>query len=101
MDRLHIWAEIVPEAAAVSRFAGLPADPVLRLAAMVTGDPMALALRLKLSNEDRDRLMRLMTTPGASGSDADLRRLLADHVPADLIDRTWLDRNADARRRLA
>jgi hypothetical protein len=27
--------------------------------------------------------------------------LLADHEPADLIDRTWLDRDADARRRLS
>ena len=25
------------------------------------------------------------------GTDADLRRLLADHLPQDLIDRTWLD----------
>ena len=30
-----------------------------------------------------------------------LRRLLADHEPADLIDRTWLDGDAEARRRLA
>jgi poly(A) polymerase/tRNA nucleotidyltransferase (CCA-adding enzyme) len=101
MDRLGIWAAVVPEAAAVSRLAGLPADPVLRLAAMLTGDPLALATRLKLSNEDRDRLVRLVATPPATGSDAALRRLLADHEPADLIDRTWLDRDADARRRLS
>ena len=44
MDRLGIWAAVVPEATAVSRLAGLPADPVLRLAAMLTGDPLALAL---------------------------------------------------------
>jgi hypothetical protein len=30
-----------------------------------------------------------------------LRRLLAEYEPADLIDRTWLDDDADARRRLA
>jgi poly(A) polymerase/tRNA nucleotidyltransferase (CCA-adding enzyme) len=68
---------------------------------MLSGDPLALATRLKLSNEDRDRLVRLATTPRVTGSDADLRRLLADHEPADLIDRTWLDRDADARRRLS
>ena len=92
---------MVPEAAAVSRLAGLPADPILRLAAMLTGDPLALALRLKMSNEDRDRLVRLMATPHATGSDADLRRLLADHRTDDLIDRTWLDGDTDARRRLS
>jgi poly(A) polymerase len=101
MDRLGIWTTVVSEATAVSRLSGLPADPVLRLAAMLTGDPLALALRLKMSNEDRDRLVRLTVTPSAGGSDADLRRLLADHAPADLIDRTWLDANPDARRRLS
>lgn len=105
MDRLGIWATVVPEALAISRVAGLPADPILRLAAMLTlgsniGDPLALALRLKLSNADRDRLVRLIATPHAGGSDADLRRLLADHDAADLIDRTWLDGNVEARRRL-
>jgi poly(A) polymerase/tRNA nucleotidyltransferase (CCA-adding enzyme) len=101
MDRLGIWAAVVPEAAAVSRLSGLPADPILRMAAMLTGDPLALAMRLKLSNEDRDRLVRLMATPRVAGSDAALRRLLADHQPADLMDRTWLDGDADARRRLS
>ena len=101
MDRLGVWAAVAPEAAAVSRLAGLPADAVLRLAAMLTGDPSALAMRLKLSNEDRDRLVRLMATPQVTGSDAALRRLLADHRPEDLIDRAWLDGDADARRRLS
>ena len=101
MDRLGIWAAVVPEASAVSRLSGLPADPILRMAAMLTGDPLALAMRLKLSNEDRDRLVRLMATPRVAGSDAALRRLLADHQPVDLMDRTWLDGDADARRRLS
>jgi poly(A) polymerase/tRNA nucleotidyltransferase (CCA-adding enzyme) len=101
MDRLGIWTNVIPEAAAVSRLSGLPADPILRLAAMVTGDPVALGPRLKMSNEDRDRLVRLMNTPTAKGSDADLRRLLADHRFDDVIGRTWLDRNTDARRRLS
>jgi poly(A) polymerase len=95
MQQLGIWAAVLPEAPLVSRLRGLPADPVLRLAAMLAGDPLALAMRLKLSNEDRDRLVRLMTTPAPRGTDADLRRLLADHLPADLIDRTWLDQSGD------
>lgn len=101
MARLGIWVAVLPEAQAASRLAGLPADPVLRLAATLTGDPLALAARLKMSNEDRERLVRLLGTPSPEGTDADLRRLLADHLPADLIDRTWLDRAADTRRRLS
>ncbi len=101
MDRLGIWRAVLPEAAAVDRLAGMPADPVLRLAGMLMGDARALATRLKLSNEDRDRLVRLAATPAPSGSDTDLRRLLADHQPADLIDRTWLDRRPEARQRLS
>jgi poly(A) polymerase/tRNA nucleotidyltransferase (CCA-adding enzyme) len=101
MNRLGIWQAVMPEATATPRLAGLPDDPVLRLAAMLTGDALTLATRLKLSNDDRDRLLRLLATPCAAGSDADLRRLLADHDKSDLTDRTWLDDNADARRRLA
>jgi poly(A) polymerase len=101
MDRLGIWAEVVPEASATSQLAGLPPDPILRLAAMLTGDPLDLAARLRLSNEDRDRLARLASTPRVTGSDAALRRLLADHAPADLIDRTWLDGDVGTRRRLS
>jgi poly(A) polymerase/tRNA nucleotidyltransferase (CCA-adding enzyme) len=101
MRCLGIWADVVPEALAAPRLADLPADPVLRLAAMLTGDPLALALRLRFSNEDRDRLVRLMKTPHVAGSTADMRRLLADHEPADLIDRAWLDGDALVRQRLS
>jgi poly(A) polymerase len=101
MDRIGVWAAVIPEARAVSRLTGLPADPILRLAAMLTGDALAMATRLKMSNDDRDRLLRLMATPRPAGSDAALRRLLADHTAADLIDRTWLDGDADTRRRLS
>jgi poly(A) polymerase/tRNA nucleotidyltransferase (CCA-adding enzyme) len=100
MQQLGIWSAVLPETRATPRLAQLPADPVLRLAAMLTGDPLSVATRLKLSNEDRDRLVRLLATPRAVGTDADLRRLLADHLPADLIDRTWLDGSADIRQRL-
>ena len=101
MERLGIWGVVAPEATAISRLDGLPADPLLRLTAMLTGDPLALAMRLKLSNEDRERMVRLAATPKATGSDDVLRRLLADHAPGDLIDRTWLDDNPAARERLS
>jgi poly(A) polymerase len=104
MDSLGVWRAVLPEAPAISRLHGLPADALLRLAAMLTGDPLALALRLKVSNEDRDRLVRLLTTPPprAGDDDAALRRLLADHEKRDLIDRVWLDRGPEAlRQRLA
>jgi poly(A) polymerase len=100
MQRLGIWAAVLPEAAAVSHLAGLPPDPILRLAAMLTADPLATANRLKMSHEERDRLIRLLATPSPGGSDADLRRLLADHLPKDLIARTWLDGTPGIRDRL-
>jgi poly(A) polymerase len=98
---LGVWGAVLPEAGVPFRLERLPADPVLRLAAALTGDPLAVAIRLKLSNDDRDRLVRLLATPSAGGSDANLRRLLADHSREDLIDRTWLDGSADVRTRLA
>jgi len=104
MDSLGIWTAVLPEAAAIARLNELPPDPILRLSAMLTGDPLALALRLKLSNEDRDRLVRLIATPAISPGDDDaaLRRLLADHQRADLIDRVLLDGGPESlRQRLA
>ena len=100
MDHLGVWRTVLPEAMRIDRLAGLPPDPVLRVAAMLTGNPLSLAERLKLSNEERDRLLRLTATPAPSGTDADLRRLLADHQPADLLDRTWLDDLPEVRERL-
>jgi len=73
--------------------AGAPADPILRLGALLTGDPEAFAERLRLSGTERDRLAALRHAPAARPDmdDADLRRLLADTEPAILRDRTWLD----------
>jgi poly(A) polymerase/tRNA nucleotidyltransferase (CCA-adding enzyme) len=104
MEKLGVWPAVMPEALAVDRLGGLPPDPILRIAAALTGDPVALATRLKLSNEDRDRLLRLLATPSVppEADDADLRRLLADHRKPDLLDRTWLDRaHATLRDRIA
>lgn len=99
MASLGIWNAVLPEATDVSeatnltRLTGLPPDPVLRLAAMLTVDGLALATRLRWSSQDRDRLLRLGVTPCLRAADDDccLRRALADHAKADLIDRVWLD----------
>ena len=97
MDRLGVLAAIMPEGTdcpALRRLVarGAPVDPLLRTAALLTGDVLAFASRMKLSLAERDRLLALRAAPLAKPEDDDaaLRRLLAD-TPADvLVDRTWL-----------
>jgi poly(A) polymerase/tRNA nucleotidyltransferase (CCA-adding enzyme) len=98
MARLGVLAAVLPEGAEPAGLArvvaaGAPADPVLRLAALLTGDPEALAARLRLANAERDRLVALRDAPAAvpDANDATLRRLLAETEPGVLLDRTWLD----------
>jgi poly(A) polymerase/tRNA nucleotidyltransferase (CCA-adding enzyme) len=98
MQRLGVLAAVVPEGTDVSALArlvmrGAPADPILRLAALLTGDVLAFAVRLKLSLADRDRLIALRNIPLARPEDDDamLRRLLADTPVELLVDKTWLD----------
>ncbi len=110
MDRLGVLAVALPQTALTVRLAGLlaadaPADPILRLAAMLTGDAACLADRLKLSGAERHRLVGLTQGPAPSPQDDDaaLRRRLAEG-PADLlVGRAWLAHPGDAtlRRRLA
>jgi poly(A) polymerase len=71
---------------------GAPADPLLRLAALLTGDAVALADRLRFSTAERDRLaaLRAGQVPQPGDDDAALRRLLADEPGEILIDRSWL-----------
>ncbi len=97
MAELGVLAAVLPEGADPARLerlvaGGAPADPLLRLAALLTGDPLALADRLRLSSAERDRLVALRTgpVPRPDMDDDDLRRLLAEEEPAVLIDRTWL-----------
>ncbi len=101
MAELGILAAVIQEGTDPSHLARLvaaraPADPLQRLAALLTGDVEAIADRLKLSGEERRRLLALQATPLARPGDDDaaLRRLLADHDRAALIDRTWLDGEA-------
>jgi poly(A) polymerase len=103
MAELGILAEIVPEGADPAALARLiaaraPADPMLRLAALLTGDVERFADRLRLSAAERQRLLDLRTTPLArpGDDDATLRRLLADHDSSTLIGRTWLARASPA-----
>jgi poly(A) polymerase/tRNA nucleotidyltransferase (CCA-adding enzyme) len=107
MQRLGVLQAVLPEGAAPERLArlvaaGAPADPLLRLAALLTGEAAALAERLKLSTAERERLTGLLAAPvpPTGADDATLRRLLADW-PKDLLrGRLWLaggDAATDAR----
>ncbi len=97
MDERGVLAAVLPEGTSVPNLARLvqaaaPADPILRLAALLTGGASDLALRLKLSAAERDRLLAIrqpnVLTPEAD--DDALRRALADVEPAVLLDRLWL-----------
>jgi hypothetical protein len=72
--------------------AGAPPDAVLRLAALLTGDPEAVAARLKFSTEEATRLATLKRgpVPTLDGQGAAWRRLLANEDNAILANRTWL-----------
>ncbi len=109
MHRLGVLAAVLPEACDTARLgrlvaAGAPPDPILRLAALLTGDPAPLAGRLRLSVAEREQLQALIQppTPHPDDDDATLRRLLADTPREVLAGRTWLAGGSDAlRRRLA
>ena len=99
MAELGVLAAVIPEGAdpaaagpAWWRRARRPI-PLLRLAALLTGDAEAFAARLRLSTAERERLVALRDAPLArpDADDAALRRLLAEADPAVLLDRTWLD----------
>ncbi len=97
MDRLGVLRTVLLEGVRPDRLArlvaqGAPADPILRLAALLDGDAAALAERLRLSGAERDRLLALRggETPSADADDAALRRMLADTPPDVLIGRLWL-----------
>jgi poly(A) polymerase/tRNA nucleotidyltransferase (CCA-adding enzyme) len=109
MQRLGVLEAVLPEAGDLPHLSRLvaaraPPDPLLRLAALLTGDPHVLAARLRLANAERDRLAQLHSgpVPPADADDATLRRLLADEPTDLLVDRTWLQGiDASVRRRLS
>lgn len=98
MDRLGVLAAILPQAR-VRPLDALPADPLLRLAALHSlGAPP-----LKLSGEEAERLALLQgAAPPETDDAAELRRWLADTSADILIGRAWLqERSAALRATLA
>ncbi|HUB48892.1 MAG TPA: CCA tRNA nucleotidyltransferase [Acetobacteraceae bacterium] len=100
MADLGVLVALIPEGTDLRRLdrtvaAGAPPDPLLRLAALLTGDAEPFADRLRLSGADRDRLIALQQAAPARPDmdDATLRRLLADTDPQILQARTWLEGN--------
>jgi poly(A) polymerase/tRNA nucleotidyltransferase (CCA-adding enzyme) len=97
MERLGVLQAILPEGFSVSSLAALeardaPPAPLLRLAALLTGSPDALADRLRLSTAERAELIALRDplAPTDHDDDATLRRLLADTPRDILLGRAWL-----------
>ena len=97
MARTGVLAATIPEGADPGGVVGLPADPLLRTAALLTGDRAAFAARLKLSAAEAERLHALAGPP-PEGDDAALRRLLADTAPDILLGRSLLARQPEAMR---
>jgi poly(A) polymerase len=101
MRRLGVMAAIVPEGTADRPVNALPADPVLRMAGLLSGDVATFAARLRLSAAEAERLIALRG-PAPSGDDAALRRALADTDGEILAGRSWLaGQGPDMRARLA
>jgi poly(A) polymerase len=90
-----VLGAVLPEGTDVSRLsalvaAGAPADPVLRLAALLTGDASAVTERLRLSNAEATLLAGMHAAPPPLDSDPDVRRALADTAREILLGRAWL-----------
>jgi poly(A) polymerase/tRNA nucleotidyltransferase (CCA-adding enzyme) len=97
MAETGVLAATLPEGAAPDRLAalvgtGAPADPLLRLAALLDGDAAALAERLRLSTAEAALLAALRAAPALppAATDDDLRRALADTPREVLLGRAWL-----------
>jgi len=95
MQRLGVLAAVLPEGADLGKLAalvqrGAPADPLLRMAALLDGDAQRFARRLKLSAAEEARLGAWRVGPVPQGDVADLRRLLAAEDADVLIGRVWL-----------
>lgn len=98
MESTGVRAMVLPEGIAPEGLdrlvaAGAPADPLLRLAAMLR-DPVdidAFGRRLRLSGEETQSLAALRGGPAPSPDmdDAALRRLLAENDPDILAARSW------------
>jgi poly(A) polymerase/tRNA nucleotidyltransferase (CCA-adding enzyme) len=98
MRETGVLSLVIPEGAKLERLnLRAPATPLLRVAALLTGDPAAFAARLKISNDEAETLHAYLQpntlTPAAD--DADLRRALAETAPDVLVAHTWLAQTDD------
>ena len=98
MAQLGVLQAVLPEGADSARLTrmishGAPDDPLLRFAALLTGDAEHVADRLKLSGEERDALLawRSGPVPRPHDDDAALRRLLAEQDQQVLLGRSWIE----------
>jgi poly(A) polymerase/tRNA nucleotidyltransferase (CCA-adding enzyme) len=80
--------------------AAAPVDPMLRVASLLAGGVVEFGARLKLSNEEVERLaaLRAPFTLSPASTEADLRRALADTAPDILAGRSWLAEPANENR---
>jgi poly(A) polymerase/tRNA nucleotidyltransferase (CCA-adding enzyme) len=109
MRACGVLAAVLPEAGQATLLAnvvaaGAPADPALRLAALIEGDGVAAAARLKLSGAEATHLvaLRAAAAPPDMADDDALRRALADVPTPVLVGASWLAGRGDAlRARLA
>lgn len=109
MRECGVLAAVLPEAGGTALLAnvvasGAPADPVLRLAALIEGDGAAATARLKLSGAEATQLvaLRAATAPPDAADDDALRRALADTPKPVLVGASWLAGRGEAlRARLA
>ena len=97
MEETGVLSVLFPSGVTISRFdallaAGAPADPVLRLAALIAEDPSGLARRLKLSRAETRYLVAVSCNkaPATDISDDALRCLLSDKSKDLLLALVWL-----------
>ncbi|WP_342238420.1 CCA tRNA nucleotidyltransferase [Inquilinus sp. OTU3971] len=96
MVEAGIARHVIGEDGDIARLQGLVqvapgADPLLRLAALLCGDAAGVAARLKLSNDDRDRLVGLQeSTLDNAPDEVGVRLLLYRHGRAGGRDRLRL-----------
>jgi len=101
MAAAGVLGVVLPEGTEVARLSrlvalGAPADPLLRLAALLAEgtDLGALAARLRLSHAERDRLARLrdpaLRLPPDAGAAAIRAALVAAEGAADVAAASWL-----------
>jgi poly(A) polymerase/tRNA nucleotidyltransferase (CCA-adding enzyme) len=101
MERIGLWRAVLPESDELDTLAklvaiGAPADPLLRLAAILDEAALpALALRLRWSGAERARLAALV----APGMAEDVQVAVAESTRETVLDRLWLAEARDGRDR--